>query len=246
MFFMNFLKIFLSRHSFKHIRQTVIASASILSLSISFNLPSLIASAQPTDPDPRWNGIIRDTSISGVAAAKAVQLVVNTLVDPIDITTGGFVAHALWVGTGSDSWVEVGYDREPDKDPDHNYYYWASGTPSSYTHVHKGYAIAGNYSEQQIIWDNNTKFWKFYFEGQFIGQAANVGGPSSQGVGVDAGLETTSDRNVSPPAPLYGMKYATLSNWIWQDWPNPNRIEDPPARVYWVNPPFSAETRMNQ
>lgn len=225
---------------------TFVACSSILVLNLSLTLsaPRTLAQTQFSNGSPRWYAYITDVSIKAPAAAKVVQKVVDVSVSLNDAQKRGFVAHPLWLGTGTDAWVEVGYDKEPYLSDRLSTYYWASGTPSSYTHLHKGYAVVGNYSELSIIWNKNTNFWEFHFEGQKIGEAANIGGPNNNGVGIDAGLESTSDQNLSPPAPLYGLKYATLSNWTWRDWPNPSRYEDYPARVYWVNPPFSAETRL--
>ncbi|MEI1374938.1 hypothetical protein PQG02_21130 [Nostoc sp. UHCC 0926] len=108
----------------------------------------------------------------------------------------------------------------PSRDPNISYYY-SSVTPSSRLVAYKGYATGGTYIEASIIWDKNNKVWQFYFGGNKIGQAANVGGPNSNGIGIDAGLESNSDKSVSDPAPLYRMQYATLDNWTWRDWPNP-------------------------
>lgn len=59
--------------NFKHITQTLVASASILSFSISFNTSNLSALAQfsSNDPnDPRWYGIIVCGNSQELAAAK--------------------------------------------------------------------------------------------------------------------------------------------------------------------------------
>lgn len=227
----------------KRITQTLVASASILSFGISFGTPNLSALAQiSTNPnDPRWYGIILCGNYQGLAAAKVSQLVVNTLIDPADALVGGFVAHPLWLGTGTDAWVEVGYDKEPARSED-TVYYWASYTPTSDTYSVEGHATIGNYKELKIMWNSSTKYWNFYFGGVKIGQAANIGGPSYNGT--EAGLESTSDRNYSPKAPVYGLQYATLSNFTWQDCSNPSLYNNPPASIYWVNRPFSAETKM--
>lgn len=92
------------------------------------------------------------------------------------------------------------------------------------------------------MWNSSTKYWNFYFGGQKIGQAANIGGPTTNGT--EAGLESTSDRNYSPKAPVYGLQYATLSNFTWRDCLSPSLYNNPPASIYWVNQPFSAETKM--
>lgn len=229
--------------NFKRITQTLVASASILSFGISFSTSNLNALAQiSTNPnDPRWYGIIECGNYQGLAAAKVSQLVVNTLIDPADVLVGGFVAHPLWLGTGTDAWVEVGYDKEPARSED-TVYYWASYTPTSATYSVEGYATIGNYKELKIVWNSSTKYWNFYFGGVKIGQAANIGGPSYNGT--EAGLESTSDRNYSPKAPVYGLQYATLSNFTWQDCSNPSLYNNLPASIYWVNRPFSAETKM--
>ena len=245
---MNYREVLMSKLNFRRISimQSVIASASILSFSISFNISNLSALAQHTDPidDPRWYAFVLDEGIIGLAAAKVSQLVVDAYIDPADAAVYGFVAHPLWLATGTESWVEVGYDKEPITYGANTTYYWASATSRGYTDQVKGYATVGNYYELKIIWNRNTSFWEFYFGGQKIGQAANVGGPSNSPEGMESGLETTSNRNSSPRAPVYGMKYATLSNFTWRDWPSPSLFEELPARVYWVNQPFSAETRM--
>ncbi len=227
----------------KRITQTLVASASILSFGISFSTPNLSALAQiSANPnDPRWYANSECGNYQGLAAAKVSQSVVNTLIDPADASVGGFVAHPLWLGTGTGAWVEVGYDKEPARSED-TAYYWASYTPTSATYIVKGYVAIGSYKELEIAWNRSTKYWNFYFGGVKIGEAANIGGPSYSGT--EAGLESTSDRNYSPRAPVYGLQYATLSNFTWQGCSNPSLYNDPPASIYWVNRPFSAETKM--
>ncbi len=83
-----------------------------------------------------------------------------------------------------------------------------------------------------------------YVGSQKIGQAANIGGPNNNARSTEAGLETTSDKNTSPKAPVYGLQYATLSNSTFRNCFNPTLYSDLPARIYWVNYPLSAETVM--
>jgi len=94
------------------------------------------------------------------------------------------------------------------------------------------------------LWRKTFWFTEMSFGGQKIGEAANIGGPTSNTEFIEAGLETTSDRNSSPKAPLYGLQYFTLSNLTWNDCANPALYQDNPAKIYWVNYPFSAETKM--
>lgn len=224
---------------FQLTKKTIVAGISISTLITGFCIYQQSTSAQPDNSD-RWYANLECRNLSGLAAAKVSQLVVNSTVDPSD-AVGGFVAHPLWIGTGSGSWVEVGYDREPFSDPNTRYY-WASYTPTSDTYVVGGYPQINTYKELKIAWDRNSRLWNFHFGGQLIGRAANVGGPVNSGT--EAGLESTSPKNVSAPAPVYGLQYATLSNFTWRDCANPVLYQNSPARIYWVNRPFSAETRL--
>lgn len=225
--------------NFRSIKRIFVAGISISTLIAGFCVQQQSTLAQP-DNDERWYANIECRNLNKLAAAKVSQLVVNTIVDPSD-AIGGFVAHPLWLGTGSGAWVEVGYDKEPFENPETRYY-WASYTPNSDTYVVGGYPPINTYKELKIIWDSSSKLWNFYFGGQLIGRAANIGGPANSGT--EAGLESTSPKNISPKAPVYGLQYATLSNFTWQDCSNPVLYQNSPARIYWVNQPFSAETSL--
>ncbi|MBC1239852.1 hypothetical protein [Nostoc sp. 2RC] len=227
--------------NFKRLKQTLVASTSLLSFSISFNTSSLSTLAQTNDP--RWYAVLTCGYFQGLSGAKATQLVVDTSIDPVDAANSGFVAHPLWLNTGSGSWVEVGYDKEPYVSPSTTYY-WASYTPTTETYSSEGTAIIGTYKELKIIWNTATNKWNFYYGGQKIGEAANTGGPNNSLQLTEAGLESTSESNSSPKAPVYGFQYATLSNPTLRDCANPSLYSDLPARIYWVNYPFSAETVM--
>lgn len=135
---------------------------------------------------------------------------VDTYIDPVDATSRGFVAHPLWLSTGSDSWVEVGYDKEPYVGPNTTYY-WASYTATTDTYSDEGNAIIGTYKELKIIWNTATNKWNFYYRGQKIGENANIGGPSNSFRRTEAGLETTSQLNSSPKAPVYGVKVGKIN-----------------------------------
>lgn len=224
---------------FRAITKILATGVSISILVASFCIQRQSTLAQPNNGG-RWYANIECRNLNGLAAAKVSQLVVNTNVDLSD-SVGGFVAHPLWLGTGSGAWVEVGYDKEPFESPETRYY-WASYTPTSDTYVVGGYPPINTYKELKIVWDSSSRLWDLYFGGQRIGRAANIGGPVNSGT--EAGLESTSPKNISPKAPIYGLQYATLSNFTWQDCSNPVLYQDSPARIYWVNRPFSAETRL--
>lgn len=199
--------------------------------------------AQPDDAGTdRWYANLECRNIGGLlAATKVSTLVVNTEIEINDALSSGFVAHPLWIATSRTSWVEVGYDREPYRNQE-TVYYWASYTENSDTYVAAGFAPLNTYKELKIVWDKNSKLWDMHFGGQRIGRAANIGGPVN--TKAEAGLESTSPRNVSPRAPIYGLQNATLDNFRWSDCANPSFYQDSPARIYWVNRPFSAENRL--
>lgn len=126
--------------------------------------------------------------------------------------------------------MEVGYDKEPYLGSN-SAYYWASYTATTRTYSREGNAIIGTYKELKIIWNTATNKWNFYFGSQKIGETANIGGPSNSLQETEAGLETTSQLNSSPKAPVYGLQYATLSNPTLRDCPNPSLYSDLPARI---------------
>ncbi|MEH1835605.1 MAG: hypothetical protein V7L29_27010 [Nostoc sp.] len=59
-----------------------------------------------------------------------------------------------------------------------------------------------------------------------IGQATNIGGPNNNARSTEAGLETTSDKNTSLKAAVYGLQYATLSNSTLQNCLSPSLSSD--------------------
>lgn len=227
--------------NFKDIKKILIASTSIFSFSISFNALNLSGLAQ--NNDPRWYATLSCELHPGFAGAKVSQLVVDTYIDPVDIPDAGFVAHPLWFNINTGAWVEVGYDKEPIRSNE-TLSYWASYTSTTETYRPIATATIGTYKELKIIWNRNTNKWEMSFGGQKIGEAANIGGPTNDTKFTEAGLETTSDKNSSPKAPVYNLQYFTLNNLTWNNCSNPSLYQDNPAKTYWVNQPFSAETRM--
>lgn len=224
-------------------RLAYFVTAAIFSLS-TVNL-NVLAQTIDQSGSQKWYGIV-GTNAQGVAASKAKQDIKRSYLRPdnLDYT---FVTRPVWIGTGPGSAVEVGYATDSGyyayPDPA---YYWASATPSRYTEIEKGTAVADQVYDFEIYWANNIKKWIFRVNGREIGQAANVGGPvNSPDGGTEAGIESTNPNHYSPDASLYNLEYATLNQWAYRPWPDYYSYSELPAEFYWIQRPDLGATRIN-
>jgi hypothetical protein len=160
----------------------------------------------------------------------------NPIYTTTDVQPDGFTLTAIWVITGTNTWVEVGYTQGFEGFNNTLLYYAESLPIGAYYETAIRFAgTPGQNHTYQIEWDPYAGYWTVLVDGQNVGYSLQHNANSYE---MHVGGEMTSPNNVLTNTFPDSLRYR--NNGVWQYWDTGGgtilSYDIPPLSFDWVNP----------